>query len=72
MLSGFLDGYLFVSKLIPSVNSFAYTDGFNSLPLPFSCDITPRSERHAQVIKKEYEASLDELQSYTVANNALS
>ncbi|CAI4212811.1 unnamed protein product [Parascedosporium putredinis] len=61
-----------VDMLTPSVNSFAYTDGFNSLPLPFSCDITPRSERHAQVIKKEYEASLDELQSYTVANNTLS
>ncbi|KAK2000565.1 hypothetical protein LX36DRAFT_559729, partial [Colletotrichum falcatum] len=34
------------------VDIFAYSDGFNSCPLPFPCLITPRSPRHAAVIQK--------------------
>ncbi|PKS11704.1 hypothetical protein jhhlp_001692 [Lomentospora prolificans] len=54
------------------VDIFAYTDGFNSVPLPFSCDITPRSEKHAEVIRREYEGSLDQLQAYTATTNSIS
>ncbi|KAK0609930.1 cytochrome P450 [Bombardia bombarda] len=43
------------------VDIFAYTDGFNSSPLPFSCSITPRSTRHADVIEREFRDVMEEL-----------
>jgi hypothetical protein len=52
--------------------SFAFTDGFNSIPLPFECAITPRSEKHARVIEKEYQGARGELQRYTAAANKFS
>ncbi|WQF76450.1 Putative cytochrome P450 [Colletotrichum destructivum] len=48
------------------VDIFAYSDGFNSSPLPFPCSITPRSPRHAEVIGEEHERALEELRAYTV------
>ena len=49
--------------------SFAYTDGFNSLPMPFQCDISPRSATHAKVIEKEYDGVMGELMSYNPVTN---
>ncbi|KAK3380774.1 cytochrome P450 [Lasiosphaeria ovina] len=43
------------------VDIFAYSDGFNSTPLPFPCSITPRSSMHAEVVQKEYEAAVKQL-----------
>ena len=40
-------------------DSFAYSEGFNSSPLPFPCSITPRSPAHAEVVQKEYVAAMD-------------
>lgn len=52
--------------------SFAYSDGFNSIPLPFSCDISPRSVAHAKVIEREYEEAMTELTSYNAVTNMVS
>ncbi|KAF6804013.1 cytochrome P450 CYP2 subfamily [Colletotrichum musicola] len=49
------------------VNIFAYSDGFNSSPLPFPCSVTPRSPRHAEVVGEEYEAASKDLARYTAA-----
>ncbi|KEZ46554.1 Uncharacterized protein SAPIO_CDS0349 [Scedosporium apiospermum] len=54
------------------VDIFAYTDGFNSVPLPFSCDIIPRSEKHAEVIRKECVEALEQLQTYTAVTSNIS
>lgn len=54
------------------MSSFAYSDGFNSTPLPFECDISPRSESHAKVIKEEYEGAIAELTSYNAVTNMVS
>ncbi|CCF40026.1 cytochrome P450 CYP2 subfamily [Colletotrichum higginsianum] len=48
------------------VDIFAYSDGFNSSPLPFPCSITPRSPRHAEVIGEECERALEELRESSV------
>ncbi|KAL2193988.1 cytochrome P450 [Corynascus similis CBS 632.67] len=53
------------------VDIFAFSDGFNSSPLPFECSITPRSEKHARVIEVEFRGALGELQQYTAAANTL-
>lgn len=28
--------------------------GFFSVPIPFECEITPRSEKHAKIMKEEF------------------
>ncbi|GAB1318353.1 hypothetical protein MFIFM68171_08563 [Madurella fahalii] len=53
------------------VDIFAYSDGFNSSPLPFPCSITPRSAEHARVIEREYQEALEKLQHYTAASNEI-
>ncbi|KAI1057393.1 hypothetical protein LB507_011541 [Fusarium sp. FIESC RH6] len=54
------------------VDIFAYSEGFNSSPLPFPCSITPRSERHTEVIEKEHESALEELVEYTAITSKVS
>ncbi|EFQ26989.1 cytochrome P450 [Colletotrichum graminicola M1.001] len=54
------------------VEIFAYSDGFNSSPLPFPCSITPRSSHHAAVIQREHENALKELGKYTAAESMVS
>ncbi|KAK3312975.1 cytochrome P450 [Apodospora peruviana] len=51
------------------VDIFAFTDGFNSSPLPFPCSITPRSSEHVKVIEKEYEDVVKKLKAYTAVTN---
>ncbi|KAK8032225.1 hypothetical protein PG990_001959 [Apiospora arundinis] len=46
------------------VDIFAFTDGFNSSPLPFPCSITPRSAHHAEIVEREARQALTELASY--------
>ncbi|KAL1843232.1 hypothetical protein VTJ49DRAFT_2563 [Mycothermus thermophilus] len=46
------------------VDIFAFSDGFNSSPLPFECSITPRSEMHALVIEREFQEVQNELLRY--------
>ncbi|KAK8004148.1 ribosome biogenesis protein MAK21 [Apiospora arundinis] len=46
------------------VDIFAFTDGFNSSPLPFPCSITPRSALHAEIVEREARQALTELASY--------
>ncbi|KAJ7746276.1 cytochrome P450 [Mycena metata] len=46
------------------VDTFAYTDGFNSVPLPFPISITPRSPGHVVIIERENEAAQEELKAY--------
>ncbi|KAF4782818.1 hypothetical protein HER10_EVM0003205 [Colletotrichum scovillei] len=54
------------------VDIFAYSDGFNSSPLPFPCSITPRSLKHAQVIEQEHGEALKALREYAVIESKLS
>jgi hypothetical protein len=49
-------------------SSFAFSDGFNSSPLPFECSITPRSEKHARVVEREFTEAQGQLQQYTAAS----
>ncbi|KAJ7167708.1 cytochrome P450 [Mycena filopes] len=46
------------------VDTFAYTDGFNSVPRPFSMSITPRSAAHLAIIERENEAAQEEMKVY--------
>ncbi|KAF7336962.1 Cytochrome P450 [Mycena venus] len=46
------------------VDTFAYTDGFNSVPLPFPISITPRSPGHVAIIEREYEVAQEEMKAY--------
>ncbi|GAA6009287.1 hypothetical protein JCM10207_004336 [Rhodosporidiobolus poonsookiae] len=46
------------------VDIFAFTDGFNSMPQPFECKITPRSAQHAAVIKREFAEAQEELKQF--------
>jgi len=46
------------------VDLLAFTDGFNSLPLPFELSIAPRSAAHAAVVEREWEAAAEELKAY--------
>jgi hypothetical protein len=52
--------------------SFAFSDGFNSSPLPFECEITPRSAGHERVMREAYEEAIVELAEYTPATNKVS
>ncbi|KAK3290361.1 cytochrome P450 [Chaetomium fimeti] len=54
---------------VVDVDIFAFSDGFNSSPLPFECSITPRSERHARVVEREFQEARGELRQYTAAAN---
>ena len=45
------------------VDLFAFTDGFNSLPLPFRCAIKVRSEAHARVVEREWEDAQEGLRA---------
>jgi cytochrome P450 len=42
----------------------AYTDGFNSKPLPFQCRLEPRGKKYVEIMKREYEDALEALQKY--------
>ncbi|BGP40833.1 hypothetical protein JCM10450v2_004836 [Rhodotorula kratochvilovae] len=44
-----------------------FTDGFNSMPRPFQCAITPRSAQHKAVIEREWLEAQDELKQYDAA-----
>ncbi|KAJ6512698.1 cytochrome P450 [Mycena sanguinolenta] len=46
------------------VDTFAYTDGFNSVPLPFPVSITPRSPAHMAIIERENEIAQEEMKVY--------
>ncbi|KAK8136064.1 hypothetical protein PG984_004004 [Apiospora sp. TS-2023a] len=46
------------------VDIFAFSDGFNSSPLPFSCSILPRSQQHADVVRTSYKEALKELKKF--------
>ncbi|KAJ7111970.1 cytochrome P450 [Mycena epipterygia] len=46
------------------VDTFAYTDGFNSVPLPFPISIMPRSAGHLAIIERENEAAQEEMKIY--------
>ncbi|KAL2020641.1 hypothetical protein VTK56DRAFT_8131 [Thermocarpiscus australiensis] len=54
------------------VDIFAFSDGFNSTPLPFPCSVTPRSAKHARVVEREHQEALEKLRSYTAASNQIS
>ncbi|KAF5538608.1 oxidoreductase [Fusarium napiforme] len=54
------------------VDIFAYSEGFNSSPLPFPCSITPRSVKHAQVIETEHDNALGDLMEYTAVTSKIS
>lgn len=51
---------------------FAFSDGFNSSPLPFPCSIKPRSSGHAKVIEQEAQGALKSLRTYTVVESKVS
>ncbi|KAF8176725.1 cytochrome P450 [Mycena galopus ATCC 62051] len=46
------------------VDTFAYTDGFNSVPLPFPMSIIPRSPGHLAIIERENEVAQEEMKAY--------
>ncbi|KAJ7016951.1 cytochrome P450 [Mycena alexandri] len=46
------------------VDTFAYTDGFNSVPQPFAIYITPRSAEHLAIIERENESAQEEMKAY--------
>ncbi|KAF7325871.1 Cytochrome P450 [Mycena kentingensis (nom. inval.)] len=46
------------------VDTMAYTDGFNSVPLPFRVSIEPRSAAHEAVILRENEMAQEEMVAY--------
>ncbi|KAI0844809.1 cytochrome P450 [Daldinia vernicosa] len=50
------------------VDIFAFSDGFNSSPLPFPCSIQPRSRNHAKVIEQEFQGAAESLKTYTAVN----
>lgn len=54
------------------VDIFAFSEGFNSSPLPFPCSITPRSSRQVEVIERDFEDAMEQLKAYTAATNKLS
>lgn len=54
------------------VTRFAFSDGFNSSPLPFPCSIKPRSSAHAEVIQQELQDALESLKTYTAVTNKVS
>ncbi|KAK4677605.1 hypothetical protein QC764_300240 [Podospora pseudoanserina] len=48
------------------VDIFAFSDGFNSSPLPFPCEIRPRSSKHVEGIEREYREARSKLEMYEV------
>lgn len=54
------------------LDSFAYSEGFNSSPLPFPCSITPRSVKHAEAIESEHGNALEDLREYTAVTSKIS
>ncbi|KAJ7830878.1 cytochrome P450 [Mycena olivaceomarginata] len=46
------------------VDTFAYTDGFNSVPQPFPISITPRSPGRLAIIERDNEAAQEEMKAY--------
>lgn len=52
------------------VDIFAYSDGFNSVPLPFRCTIRPRTASHVEVIEREWKKALEELRVYDVVDGS--
>jgi hypothetical protein len=58
--------------LLTPLHSFAFSDGFNSSPLPFQCSISPRSPRHTKVVEKEYREAMEQLKVYTADSNSIS
>ncbi|KAI0884201.1 cytochrome P450 [Annulohypoxylon maeteangense] len=54
------------------VDIFAFSDGFNSSPLPFPCSMIPRSAKHAKVIEHEFQEALESLKTYTAVTNKIS
>ncbi|KAI2608722.1 cytochrome P450 [Hypoxylon fragiforme] len=47
------------------VDIFAFSDGFNSSPLPFPCSIKPRSPEHVEVVEREYQDAIKSLKAYS-------
>lgn len=43
----------------------AFSNGFNSQPLDFACEITVRSAKHKEVIEADWTDALDGLKQYT-------
>ncbi|KAI1335844.1 cytochrome P450 [Xylariaceae sp. FL0016] len=43
------------------IDIFAFSEGFNSSPLPFPCSIKPRSEEHAKVVREEYRNAMGQI-----------
>jgi hypothetical protein len=54
----------FPQAFADKVCSFAFTDGFNSVPQPFQCSIKRRSSIQAKAIEQGYENALIELKAY--------
>ncbi|KAK3986818.1 putative cytochrome P450 17A1 [Cladorrhinum sp. PSN332] len=48
------------------VDIFAFTDGFNSVPLPFQCDIKPRSKKHAEIVTRQSRSANERMKAYEV------
>ncbi|KAK4208371.1 Fumitremorgin C synthase [Rhypophila decipiens] len=53
------------------VDIFAFSEGFNSSPLPFPCSITPRSPGHVKVIERDYAEAMDKLKVYSSASEKI-
>ncbi|KAI1099041.1 cytochrome P450 [Jackrogersella minutella] len=54
------------------VDIFAFSDGFNSSPLPFPCSIKPRSSEHVNVVEMEYQDAIKSLETYTAVASKVS
>jgi cytochrome P450 len=50
-------------KEIP-VDIDAYTDGFNSKPLPYQCRLEPRGPKYVEIMRREYDQAVKALQKY--------
>ncbi|KAI1774320.1 cytochrome P450 [Hypoxylon cercidicola] len=54
------------------VDIFAFSDGFNSSPLPFPCSIKPRTPGRAKVIEQEARDAIKSLRTYTAVASKVS
>lgn len=59
------------AHLLTLLFSFAYSDGFNSSPLPFPCSIKPRSPTHVKIIEEEFREAMTELETYAPISNKI-
>ncbi|KAI0080439.1 cytochrome P450 [Panus rudis PR-1116 ss-1] len=50
------------NKVLPDTRN--YTNGFNSRPVKFDCNLTPRNEQIAELVMKEGEIAMEELSRY--------